>query len=370
MALLLPAPVSATSISTRTFGVLADSREIKAVSLDNGQGLKLTVITLGAAVQSLSTPDRSGREADIVLGYDHLQGYLKKSAFFGATVGRVANRIAAGRFTLNGRTYQVPLNDGPNALHGGTRGFDKVVWTIASLRGGKRPAVTLRYVSPDGDMGFPGTLTATVSYALDQQNQLHVDYAATTDAPTIVNLSNHTYWNLGGEGSPAGALNEVLTIPADAVTPTDANAIPTGQVELVDGTPFDFRRPTQIGLRVREGRNIQIRYGRGYDHNWVVSRTRPKGLQLMARLMDPFSGRVMEIRANQPGLQFYSGNFLDGTIVGKRGHIYREGDAVVLEPQAFPDTPNHPSFGSIRLDPGQRYENHIVYRFTSVSGRR
>ncbi len=370
MALLLATPVSASSISTSTFGTLPDGRDIKIIALDNGRGLKLRVISLGAAVQSLVTPDRNGREADVVLGYDHLQGYLDKSAFFGATVGRVANRIAAGRFTLDGRTYQVPLNNGPNALHGGTSGFDKVVWSVVSARGGKRPTVTLRYVSRDGDMGFPGTLTATVSYSLDDHNQLHIDYAATTDAPTIVNLSNHTYWNLGGEGSPAGALSEVLTIPADAFTPTDSTAIPTGQFEPVDGTPFDFRKPTAIGLRVREGRNLQIRYGRGYDHNWVVSRSRPKGLQLMARLADSRSGRVMELRSNQPGVQFYSGNFLDGTIAGKGGHIYREGDAVVLEPQAFPDTPNHPSFGSIRLDPGQVYENHIVYRFTIIGGRR
>jgi aldose 1-epimerase len=365
VASLLAAPASA-SVSMHSFGTMPDGQDVTAIRLDNGHGLKLTVITLGAAVQSLKVPDRNGREADVVLGYDTLEGYLQKSAFFGATVGRVANRIASGRFTLDGKGYQIPLNNGPNALHGGAKGFDKVVWTLVSTRGGKRPSVTLRYVSRDGDMGFPGTLTATATYSLDEHNQLHIDYAATTDAPTIVNLSNHTYWNLDGEGSPAGAMNEVLTIPADAFTPTDSTAIPTGQFEPVAGTPFDFRRPTVIGSRVRDGRNAQLRFGRGYDHNWVISRTRPKGVQLMARLVDPPSGRVMEIFSNQPGLQFYSGNFLDGTIAGKSGHIYRQGDAVVLESQAFPDTPNHPSFGSIRLDPGQRYENHIVYRFTTL----
>jgi aldose 1-epimerase len=365
VASLLATPASA-SVSMRSFGTMADGQDVTAIRLDNGRGLKLTVITLGAAVQSLKVPDRNGREADVVLGYDALEGYLQKSPFFGATVGRVANRIANGRFTLDGKGYQIPLNNGPNALHGGAKGFDKGVWMLVSTRGGKRPSVTLRYVSRDGDMGFPGTLTATATYWLDEHNQLHIDYAATTDAPTIVNLSNHTYWNLDGEGSPAGAMNEVLMIPADAFTPTDSTAIPTGQFEPVAGTPFDFRKPTVIGSRVRDGRNAQLRFGRGYDHNWVISRTRPKGLQLMARLVDPRSGRVMEIRSNQPGLQFYSGNFLDGTIAGKGGHIYRQGDAVVLESQAFPDTPNRPSFGSIRLDPGRRYENHIVYRFTTL----
>lgn len=369
VAMLISAPASASSVSTRTFGTMPDGRKVSAITLDNARGLKLTVITLGAAVQSLAVPDRSGHQGDIVLGYDRLDGYVEKSAFFGGTVGRVANRIANGRFTLNGRTYQVPVNNGPNALHGGPKGFDKVIWTVSSLREGKRPSVTLGHVSPDGDMGFPGKLSATVTYSLDERDQVHIDYSATTDAPTIVNLSNHTYWNLNGEGSPSGAMNEILAIPATTFTPTDATSIPTGQLEPVAGTPFDFRTPAVIGTRVRDGRDTQIRFGRGYDHNWVISRMRPRGLQLMARLTDPLSGRVMEVRSNQPGLQFYSGNFLDGTIVGKSGHIYREGDAVVLEAQAFPDTPNHPSFGSIRLDPGQSYQSHIVYRFTTV-GRR
>lgn len=367
--LVLLAAEAQGSVSTRTFGMMPDGRDIKAVTLDNGHGLKLTVIELGAAVQSLKAPDRSDREADIVLGYDKLEGYLQKSAYFGGTVGRVANRIANGRFVLDGTTYQVPVNNGPNALHGGPRGFDKVVWKIASLHAGERPGVTFRYVSPAGDMGFPGTLTATVSYSLDEHNQLHIDYSATTDARTLVNLSNHTYWNLNGEGSASGAMNEVLTIPAREFTPTDGTAIPTGEFKPVAGTPFDFRKPEVIAARLRDGRSTQLRYGRGYDHNWVVSRVRPPGMQLMARLVDPLSGRSMEIRSDQPGLQFYSGNFLDGTIVGKHGHIYREGDAVVLEPQAFPDTPNHRNFGSIRLDPGERYESHIVYRFATV-GRR
>jgi aldose 1-epimerase len=310
-------------------------------------------------------PDRAGKPGDIVLGYDTLAGYVAKPNFFGATVGRVANRIAKGQFTLDGKSYQTPVNDGPNALHGGTKGFDKVVWTVVSATGGAKPQVTLRYVSPDGDQGYPGTLTTTATYSLDDKGDLAADYSATADKATVVNLSNHTYWNLNGEGSVAGAMGLRMMIPAAAYTPTDSTAIPTGEFRPVAGTPFDFRTPTVIGLRVRDGQDEQLRFGRGYDHNWVVTRTKPKAMQLMARVEDPLSGRVMEVLSDQPGIQFYSGNFLDGTITGKAGHIYREGDSIVLEPQMFPDTPNRPDFGSVRLAPGQTYANHIVFRFSA-----
>ena len=365
LATMLVAPASAGSVTRKPFGRMPDGKAVEAITLANGHGMTATILTLGATVQSVIVPDRGGRAADVVLGYDDLAGYVAKPNYFGATVGRVANRIARGRFTLDGKGYQTPVNDGPNALHGGTQGFDKVVWTIVSTKGGAQPSVTLRYVSADGDQGYPGTLTATATYSLDDQGELKVDYAATTDKSTVVNLSNHTYWNIDGEGSPAGAMGLRMTIPADTYTPTDATAIPTGEFRPVAGTPFDFRTPTAIGLRVRDGKDEQLRFGRGYDHNWVVSRTKPAGMQLMAHVEDPLSGRVMEVLSDQPGLQFYSGNFLDGTITGKAGHIYREGDAIVLEPQMFPDTPNRPDFGSVRLDPGQRYDNHIVFRFSA-----
>ena len=361
----LAAPAAAGSVERRPFGQMPGGDAIETITLANAHGLRATILTLGATVQSVIVPDRTGKPADVVLGYDTLAGYIAKPNYFGATVGRIANRIAKGQFTLDGKRYQTPVNDGVNALHGGTKGFDKVVWRVISTKGGARPSVTLRYVSPDGDQGYPGTLTATATYSLDDQGNLSVDYGASTDKPTVVNLSNHTYWNLNGEGSVAGAMGLKMTIPAEVYTPTDAGAIPTGELRPVAGTPFDFRAPTAIGLRVRDGHDEQLRFGRGYDHNWVVSRAKPTAMQLMAHVEDPLSGRVMEVLSDQPGLQFYSGNFLDGTITGKAGHIYREGDAIVLEPQMFPDTPNRPAFGSVRLDPGQAYANHIVFRFSA-----
>ena len=354
----------AGTIRRAPFGTMPDGQAVEAITLANARGVTVTIITLGASVQSAMVPDRAGRPADVVLGYDTLAGYAAKPNYFGATVGRVANRIAKGRFTLDGKSYQVPVNDGANALHGGTTGFDKRVWTVVSINGGAKPSVTLRLVSRDGDQGYPGTLSATATYSLDDAGALSIDYGATTDRPTIVNLSNHTYWNLAGEGSPAGAMGLRLTIPAESYLPTDAGAIPTGEFRAVTGTAFDFRTPAAIGWRVRDCRDEQLRFGRGYDHNWVVSRTKPKAMQPLAHVEDPASGRVMDVLADQPGIQFYSGNFLDGTITGKAGHIYREGDAIVLEPQMFPDTPNRPAFGSIQLAPGEHYANHIVYRFS------
>ena len=281
----------------------------------------------------------------------------------------MANRIAKGRFSLDGRAYQTPVNDGPNALHGGSKGFDKVVWQVVSVEKGPAASVTLRYVSPDGDQGYPGTLTATATYTLADSGDLTVDYTAVTDRPTVVNMSNHTYWNLAGEGSGRGALGELLTIPAEEYTPVDETLIPTGEFRKVAGTVFDFRKPTLIDRRVRDAADEQIRFGRGYDHNWVVSRSPAATPRLVARLEDQPSGRVMEVFSRAPGIQFYSGNFLDGTLVGKAGKAYREGDAIVLEPQMFPDTPNRPEFGSVRLDPGQRYENKIIYRFSVAPAR-
>jgi len=365
----MSAEARAAEVTRAAFGTLPDGQAVEAITLANRKGMRATIITYGASIQTVIVPDRSGRGADVTLGYPTMQGYLEQPQYFGSTVGRVANRIAKGQFTLDGKTYQVPVNNGPNSLHGGTKGFDKVLWTVADTHQGPSASVTLRYVSPDGEMGYPGTLTVTATYELDEANNLSVDYRATTDRTTVVNLSNHAYWNLAGEGSAEGAMAHLLTIPADHYSPTDATAIPTGEFRSVAGTVFDFRKPTAVGLRVRDAADQQIAYGRGYDHNWVVARGLAGEPRLLARVEEPKSGRVMEVLSNQPGLQFYSGNFLDATTVGKAGKIYRMGDAIVLEPQMFPDTPNRPEFGSIRLDPGQTYHNRIVWRFSTAPAR-
>ena len=349
-------------MARETFGTLGDGRAVEVVTLEGTDGVSARIITYGASLQAVIAPDAQGIMADVTLGHSSLQPYLAQPQYFGSTVGRFANRIAEGCFTLDGRDYQVPVNNGANSLHGGERGFDRVVWEIVEEGPGR--SVTLRHVSPDGDQGYPGTLTATAHYALDG-NELSVEYQATTDRPTIVNLSNHAYWNLAGEGSPQGAMGHVLTVPADHFLPTDTGSIPTGEFRPVAGTPFDFRTPRIIGERVREADDEQIRLAKGYDHNWVIGREVAGSPRLLARLEDPNSGRVMETWSNQPGLQFYSGNFLDSTSIGKSNRLYRMGDAVALEPQKFPDTPNRPDFGSARLDPGELYRNIILWRFST-----
>jgi len=342
-------------------GKLPDGTQVESILLRDGSGMQARVLTLGAALHSLEVPDREGVFADVLLGDKDLQATLDKPQYFGTIVGRFANRIAKGRFTLDGKSYQVPVNNGPNSLHGGTRGFDKVVWQVVDVT---PDHATLRHVSPDGDMGFPGTLTVTATYALKGNGRLEIDYSATTDAPTIVNLSNHSYWNLSGEGS-GSAMEHELTIPASAYTPVDATLIPTGMLQPVAGTAFDFRTPKAIGRDLRRGDEPQLLHGQGYDHNWVISTAPVRELREVARVHDPRSGRVMTLLSTQPGLQFYSGNFLDGSTVGKSGRVYRQGDAIALEPQLFPDTPNQPAFGSARLAPGENYLNRIVYDFTT-----
>ncbi|WP_130617122.1 aldose epimerase family protein [Dyella amyloliquefaciens] len=365
LATLSMAAHASTEAKRETFGNMPDGTHVEAVVLDNGHGMTARILALGASLQSLTVPDRNGKGANIVLGYGSLDGYLKKPQYFGATVGRYANRIAKGHFTLDGHAYTVPVNDGVNSLHGGTRGFDKELWTIGDIKhDADKASVTLSYVSPDGDMGYPGKLTATVTYTLDSGNRLSIDYGATTDKTTIVNLSNHAYWNLSGEGA-GSVMDQRLTIAGDAYLPVDAGSIPTGEVRKVDGTPFDFRQGKPIGRDIRTN-DTQLLNGRGYDHNWVISRTEAAAPRVVARVEDPASGRVMTLKSAQPGLQFYSGNFLDGTTVGTGGHVYRQGDAFALEPQLYPDTPNQPSFGSARLEPGHAYRNLIVYEFTTA----
>lgn len=349
------------------FGTIPDGRAVLAITLINRNKLEARVISLGARLQMLVAPDRNGQFADIVLGYSDLKGYLADASYFGATVGRFANRIARGRFSLDGRSYQLPINNGLNSLHGGTAGFGQVLWSIVDVKSDPEASVTLRYVSPDGDQGYPGQLTATATYTLNDRNELSVDYRATTDRPTIVNISNHTYWNLAGQGSGRSILGQLLTIPASAYTPVDETQIPTGEIRSVAGTPFDFRQPKAIGRDIRNGREPQLLIGRGYDHNWVVARQPLPDPRLVARVEDPVSGRILEVLSTEAGLQFYSGNFLDGSIVGKDGHLYRQGDGMALEPQLFPDTPNQAAFGSARLDPGQTYENRIIFRFKTLA---
>ena len=359
-------PAEAAEARRERFGALDDGTVIESVTLTNAHGVSARVITLGAALQSLFVPDRDGEADDVVLGYDTPAEYLAKPQYFGATVGRYANRIAQGRFTLDGREYALETNDGPNHLHGGTQGLDKRVWTIESVESGDEASVTLVYRSPDGEGGYPGTLNVTAIYTLSESNALSIAYRATTDRPTIVNVTNHSFFNLAGERAATDAMDARLTLHASSYTPVDATLIPTGEIRPVAGTPFDFREPTAIGARIRDGRDEQIRIGRGYDHNFVVDGT-PGTLRPVLRLEDPGSGRVMEMSATAPSVQFYSGNFLDGTVVGKSGRVYRQGDGLAFEPQVHPDSPNRPDFPSARLDPGQTYVNTMVLRFSTAA---
>jgi aldose 1-epimerase len=360
---LAPSLTQAADYARASFGKLADGRTVESVTLSNGKGVKAAVITYGAALQSLAMPDREGKLADVTLGYASLDGYLTKPEYFGATVGRFANRLADGRFTLDGKVYQTPRNDNGNALHGGERGFDKVLWEVVDVKRGETASVRMRYISKDGDQGYPGTLTVFATYSLSEANELRIEYTATTDRATIANITNHAYWNLAGEGAAVGAMGHVLTIPAEHYTPVNAKLIPTGELKSVANTVFDFRMPQPIGARVREASDPQIVYGKGYDHNFMIARDVAKEPRLLARVEEPTTGRGFELFSNQPALQFYSGNFLDGTVIGKSGRAYRQGDALVLEPQLPPDVPNQPKLGSARLEPGATYRNVIVYRF-------
>ena len=364
LALASPAAQAATA-KRGSFGKLADGRQVASVTLANARGVSATVIAYGATLQSVVMPDRAGKRADITLGYDNIGQYVDKGQYFGGTVGRFANRLDAGRFRIDGQTFQTPVNDGKNALHGGTMGFDKVLWEVVSVANGPTASVTLRYVSPDGDQGYPGTMTVDAIYSLDERNNLTIEYRATTDKPTIANITNHAYWNLSGEGSANGAMGHMVTIPASTFLPTDAGAIPSGQFKSVAGTVFDFRTARAVGDRVRDASDQQIVFGRGYDHNWVIGREVTQDQHLMARVYDPASGRGFELWSNQPGLQFYSGNFFDATSHGKSNKIYRMGDAVVFEPQIFPDAPNQKGFPNARLNPGQTYRNIMTYRLTT-----
>lgn len=355
----------AATARREAFGTLPDGTPIEAVTLTGANGVSARIMTLGATLQAFRGPDRSGHVADVTLGYDDARSYVEHPNYWGQTIGRYANRIAGGRFTLDGKAYQLTLNDKTNSLHGGTAGFDKRVWQIVGVSdAGDVAKVALRLVSPAGDQGYPGNLTVTTTYSLDDHGALTIDYEATSDAPTIVNLTNHALFNLAGEGAPGGVLTHRLTIPAHRFTPVNAALIPTGTLAPVAGTPFDLTGGRILDELVRDGRDPQIVIGRGIDHNYALDAGRTAEPKLAARLEDLRSGRVLEVLSDQPGVQVYTGNFLDGTLVGKSGHLYRMGDGLALEPQVFPDTPNQPAFGSARVDPGKPYHHRMIYRLS------
>ena len=344
-----------TQLTRKSWGRLADGTAVEIYALRNGK-IEAAITTYGGIVVSLRVPDRKGNMDDVVLGYDSLSQYVSNNPYFGAIVGRYANRIAHGSFLLEGKTYSVPKNDGDNSLHGGTRGFDKVVWKAKPIKDG----IELSYVSRDGEQGYPGTLTAIVRYTLNDDG-LRIEYSATTNKPTVVNLTNHSYFNLAGQGKGT-ILQQQLKIHASRFTPVDSTLIPTGELRSVEGTAFDFRTSTPIGERI-DADEDQLHKGKGYDHNWVLDKS-PGQLSEAAELYDPDTGRVLQVLTTEPGLQFYSGNFLNGTIVGKQGRIYEHRSGLCLETQHFPDSPNHPNFPSTELKPGKRYHSITVFKFS------
>ncbi|MGE5110381.1 MAG: aldose epimerase family protein [Acidobacteriaceae bacterium] len=336
-----------------------DGQAISIYTLKNSHGMEVAITNYGATVVSIKVPDKSNKIADVALGYDNVNGYVNDKSYFGATIGRYANRIAKGQFTLDGKAYHIPANDGPNVLHGGPVGFNKRIWTARELPGN---AVEMSYLSKDGEEGFPGDLNVTVTFILTEKNELRFDYHATTDKDTVVNLTNHSYFNLAGQGN-GDILGTELTLHASKFTPVDSTLIPTGELRAVKGTPFDFTTPHKIGERINE-QNEQLKLGRGYDHNFVLDRTKP-GMFHAAQAYDPRSGRVLDVYTTEPGIQFYTGNFLDGTVVGKGGIKYGHRTAFCLETDHFPDSPNHPRFPTTELKPGQKFTSTTIYHFST-----
>jgi aldose 1-epimerase len=344
-------------IRKQKFGTTPAGEQVDVYTFTNGR-VSIAMLTWGATIQRIDVPDRRGRLANINLGFDNLPDYASLSPYFGSTIGRYGNRIAKGRFTLDGKTYQLPINNEPNSLHGGTIGFDKRVWKATVVRTDDTIGVEFKYVSPDGEMGYPGTLSTTATYTLDRRNNLRIDYHATTDKPTVLNLTNHAYFNLQGEGT-SSVDDHYLYINARAYTPVDETLIPTGAIAPVAGTPFDFTRPTQIGARNRHD-HPQLLIGRGYDHNFVLNGS---GMRLAAKAWERDSGRLLTVHTTEPGVQLYAGNFLDGTFTGIGNRAYRQGDAFCLETQHYPDSPNHPNFPSTVLRPGQTFRSTTVFGF-------
>ncbi len=348
----------------QSYGMTADGKSVELCTLSNAAGVEVKLITYGGILTEISVPDRQDRFANVALGFDSLAKYEADHPYFGAITGRYANRIAGGRFTLDGVEYQLFMQDGLCSLHGGEVGFDKRIWQAREVESG----VELAYTSPDGEEGYPGKLDVSVRYSLSEGNALRIDYAAVTDAPTVLNLTNHSYFNLMGEGEGT-IYDHILTLNADHYTPTDARQIPTGEIAPVEGRPFDFRAPKAIGSGQRSA-DPQILMAKGYDHNFVLNRDglAEGELGLAARVYEPRSGRVMEVWTTEPGVQFYAGNVLDSTLVGTSGRLYRQSDGLALETQHFPDSPNQPHFPSTVLRPGQRFASTTVYRFSTDSG--
>jgi aldose 1-epimerase len=349
-------------LDSRSFGTARDGAAANLYKLSNPKGITVQITNYGGIVTSITVPDRQGKFADVVLGFDSLDGYLGEQPYFGAIVGRYGNRIANGRFNIGLNTYTLAKNNGENALHGGTRGFDKVVWSAKEFTEKGARGIELKYLSKDGEEGYPGNLDVSVRYTLTDENELRIDYSATTTKPTVVNLTNHSYFNLAGQGE-GDVLGHEVMINADRFTPVDAGLIPTGELRSVTGTPFDFTVRTPIGARI-DADDEQIKLGGGYDHNFVLNG--PRGMmRLIAEVVEPKSGRTMEVATTQPGMQFYTGNFLDGTLRGKGGKIYKKRYGFCMETQHFPDSPNKPAFPSTLLKPGEQYLTHTSYTFTS-----
>ena len=347
------------AVTGTPFGKSPDGTAVEVFTLKNSAGMEARIMTWGGTLISLRVPDAAGKFDDVVLGYDSLDGYVKNGGYFGALIGRYANRIGHARFTLDGKEYHLSANDGDNTLHGGKVGFDKRVWTPIHSDG---HSVELRYVSKDGEEGYPGTLTATVRYTVTPQNELRLDYTATTDKDTVQNLTNHTYFNLAGAGS-GPILDEEIQINADHFTPVDAGLIPTGEIRSVAGTPLDFRKPMKIGARI-ESDDEQMKLGKGYDHNFVLTRS-GNGLVEAARVHDPKTGRVMEVLTTQPGVQFYTSNMLNGPVNGRDGKVYNRREALCLETHHYPDSPNKPNFPSAELKSGETFHSTTIYRFST-----
>jgi aldose 1-epimerase len=343
------------------FGKTPDGQNVDLYTLTNKNGMQVAITNFGGIVVRIKVSDRHGKAGDVVLGYDSLDGYVSDKAYFGAIVGRYGNRIAQGKFTLDGATYTLARNNGENSLHGGIKGFNKAVWEAREVAAKDGPSVELKYISKDREEGYPGNLSVKVVYTLTDRNELKIDYSATTDKKTVLNLTNHSYFNLNPGGSDV--LQHVMMILAEKFTPVDSGLIPTGEIRSVAGTPFDFRKPTVIGERIDQD-DEQLKLGKGYDHNFVLDK-KGKGVELAARVVEPTTGRVLEVLTDQPGVQFYSGNFLGGTVRGKGGRVYERRSAFCLETQHFPDSPNHPKFPTTELKPGEKYHSTTIYKFSA-----
>jgi aldose 1-epimerase len=353
----------AKAMEKKAFGTTPDGKSADLYTLTNKHGMQVTITNYGGSIVSIVVPDKSGKLGDVALGYDTLDGYVADKNFFGALIGRYGNRIGNAQFKIDGVTYTLAKNNGENTLHGGIKGFNKALWDAKDISKGDEPALELEYTSNDGEEGFPGKLMVTVVYTLTSKNELKIEYRATTDKKTVVNLTNHSYFNLSGPGS--GEIGKsVIRINADEFTPVDSGLIPTGELKRVQGTPFDFRKPMEIGAKI-DADDEQIKLGKGYDHNFVLNKEKPAGLTFAARVEEPTTGRVLEVWTTEPGIQFYTSNFLDGTVHGKGGIAYQHRTAFCLETQHFPDSPNKPSFPSTMLSPGQTYHTTTIYKFST-----